>query len=72
MREGYHRLSATLIEDRDEKIIRLVQDGLRHKVIAHRVGLKLAGLQARLQKLREEGKLLSRRRGDEGSEKETG
>ena len=54
---GYHRLNSKLMEERDSLIIRLAGEGLRHKVIAHQVRMAPSGLETRLQKLREDGKL---------------
>lgn len=57
MADGYHRLPSQLMEERDDEIIRLVKRGIRHKIIAMRVGLEPAGVEARLQTLRQRGKL---------------
>ncbi|KKM97012.1 hypothetical protein LCGC14_1172460 [marine sediment metagenome] len=57
MAEGYHRLCEQLMKERDNQIILLVKAGVRHKSIACQVGMQPAGIEARLHKLREEGKL---------------
>lgn len=57
MREGYHRLNYLQMEMRDNSIIRLANNGVKHKIIAMQVGMEPAGVEARLQKLRQEGKL---------------
>jgi len=43
---------------RDNVIIHLVKQGLRHKLIAHQVRMEVAGVESRLQKLRLQGKLI--------------
>jgi DNA-binding NarL/FixJ family response regulator len=57
MSDGYHRLSAEEMDARDQVIIRLLNCGVKHKHIAMQVGLGHAGIESRLQKLREMGKL---------------
>jgi len=57
MGEGYHRLCSQLMAVRDDEIIRLVNDGVKHYVIAFQVGLQPTGMATRLHKLRELGKL---------------
>ena len=57
MAGGYHRLSPQLMEERDNVIINLVKEGLKHKIIACQVRMAPAAIEARLQKLRLEGKL---------------
>ena len=57
MAGGYHRLSPEMMEERDNVIIRLARQGLRHKIIAGQVRMAPSWFEARLQKLREEGKL---------------
>ncbi|KKN28447.1 hypothetical protein LCGC14_0854150 [marine sediment metagenome] len=57
MGEGYHRLDGLGMKERDEQIILLLGGGLRHKIIASRVGMTPSGIATRLQKLREQGKI---------------
>ena len=65
MCEGYHRLNEQQRDERDQTIISLVIVGIKHKDIAYRVGMAPAGVESRLQKLREEGKLaIARGRND--------
>lgn len=56
MAGGYHRLSPELMVERDKVIICLMQQGIKHKNIASHVRMP-SGIEARLQKLRLEGKL---------------
>jgi len=58
MREGYRLLSSQEMEKRDNKIIRLVSDGVPHREIAMMVHMKPSGFESRLQKLRQGGRLL--------------
>lgn len=57
MSGGYHRLSPQLMAERDKVIIRLASEGVKHKIIALHVRMQPTGVETRLQKLREEGKL---------------
>ncbi len=54
---GYHRLSSKLMAERDNVIIYLANQGIKHKIIAHQVRMAPSGVETRLQKLRLEGKL---------------
>lgn len=57
MGDGYRRLCPTEMEKRDDEIIKLLKHGIRHKYIAQRVRMQPGGLEMRLKKLRQEGKI---------------
>lgn len=57
MGEGYHRLRPDEMQKRDELIVELAEMGIGQKYIAERVGMQPDGLQMRLRKLRQEGKI---------------